>query len=316
MRGSSPFALPLILAACGVNAVVDEGVEPPRRLAVLPLEGTIPWRDRELIRSMLRERLRTLRLTVIENEYTDRVLSERGWMRDPERFRFDAAQLSEQCAALGVDGLVRGSAFDADELDVGVAFRDAIRGAVECHRSDGRRHWRIEHSETQSGGLALRSGQVITAVREQLEHGSSVAFVALIEDWLDTVLAVLPELPLEGFELPRAPRIEELVLATALRRGAELQRGDRIVVEVRATPGAILAFDLAPLVEGLPMVEVEPGRYRGEYRLAADAGAGNPEVRIHLRDRFGREDARAGERLSEALGARLPAPAARPGRRP
>ncbi|MCA8958986.1 MAG: hypothetical protein KDC38_00675 [Planctomycetes bacterium] len=282
-----------LAAGCASPVEVSVGLAVPGRVAVLPVTGPAGPAERDYVRTLVRERLRVRNFAVIDNAYVDRVLSENGWLHDADEAdgtllphlsdreeELDAATL---CAALDVDGLVIGEDLRARDLNLLV---------VRCHGIDGRWHlrganssfaWRTHFSVRHWGGLLLQSGQLFSALGEQLRAGTRSAFRVLATEYCDELLDTIPMAAPESLDLPIAP---EIFAVESHRRPGEL-----LEVEVTATPRALVSYDLAPHLRGLPTREVIPGSYRGVHRV--DSGERFPfdgVVRAHIRDRFGHAD--------------------------
>ncbi len=289
MNALRPLAVGLALtfAACGgVSYHLDRNVPAPATVAVLPMQGPAPAGLRDAARQLLQSRLVARGYRVPELAWTDRVLSEHGWLRDPERFQLDAGKLGEMLTALHADAALVGDGFDESSFNVFVLRRHAVGGRVALRNADGREYWSSDHGASTFGGFLLTSGQVFAELRAQGEHGTPMASLALIDEFVEDVVGTLPTRELQP--PPGAPPALTEVTSWRAAKGADVVR---VRVEAKAPAGATLRFDLAPFAVGVPMVAQtdDAGRFHGEYEMPADVVV--PRILVHARDAFGRETA-------------------------
>lgn len=273
----------LPMAACGgVQHTVRTTVPAPRTVAVLPFAGTADAAVRDSARLLVHSRLHERGLRVVDCTWVDRVLSERGWLTDPASFDPAQLPLAQVTAALGVDAIALGRDLEDSRFNLLLVRRHAFGGRLELQLADGGAWWASDHRTSNLGGLLLASGQVFTELRAQGAHGTPMATLALVDEFVEDVLATVPMQ-----ELPPVPGSPPLLHAARCERLATAT-GERLVVEVQADPGAAVRFDAPPLT-GVPMAPVpgQPDRYRGAHDLAAGSPA--LTVTILARDAFGRE---------------------------
>jgi hypothetical protein len=77
----------------------------------------------------------------------------------------------------------------------------------------GGRYWSADHTAGATGGFLLTSGQVITELRAQGEHGSSMASLALVDELVGDVVETLPH-----GKAPSPPAGEPFVQQITVRR--------------------------------------------------------------------------------------------------
>lgn len=282
----APIAAALLLAACGgVSSKLRTDVPAPATIAVLPIGGDeAPVGLRDACRQLLHSRLVARGYRAPELSWVDRVLSEHGWMQDPERFALDPEQLPAILKALDADAAVLCEDFDESSFNVLLLRRHAVGGRVAMRYPDGREYWSSDHSAVAFGGFLITSGQVIAELRAQGEHGTPMASLALADEFTADVVGTVPERELAPPEQP-APVVGNV----ETWREKAPDGGQRVVVKARANPGCELRFELAPLVAGVPMVAM-PGdaeRYLGQHDVPATASPQRLVVRA--RDAFGRE---------------------------
>lgn len=272
------------LAGCGgVSYHVAKDVPAPQSIAVLPLPGDAAPGVRAAARSLLHSRLHARGYLTPELTWVDHVLAGRGWLTDPDHF--DAAHVppAQLAEALGVDAVLIGREVDESRFNFVLLRRQRVTGAFRVVAADGRDYWTAEHGAGSFGGLLLGSGQVITELRAQGDHGTSMASLALVDQMIAEAADTVPS------RQPPAPPAEPASIAGAEVARTTLPDGkQRIVVTARGAPAQILTFDLLPGPTGIPMVPAagDRGIYRGAHDV--DAGRTFAGVRVHAHDAFGR----------------------------
>src|SRR5262249_1660342 len=141
--------------------------------------------------------------------------------------------------------------------------------------------WSASDTAAHTGGLLLKSGQVISELREQGEHGTPMATVALVDEFVEDVAGTLPQQTPKG--PATAPGLPLVVGEVAVERGPSPLPGcERILVTAHSDEASELEFD-AGNVRGVPMAHA--GKV---FRGAADvpSGAGSAVV-VHARSPYG-----------------------------
>lgn len=274
-----------LLAGCGsVSHHIASDQPEPRRIAVLPLAGTAPNGLREAARHLLHSRLQSRGYQVPELAWVDQRLAEHGWLRDPARFEPTAAALPELLAALDADAVAIGTGLDETRFNWLVLRRHAVHGQFELRNATGGRYWTADHTAGATGGFLLTSGQVITELRAQGEHGSSMASLALVDELVGDVVETLPP-----GKATSPPVGEPFVQQVTVRRQPAANDGERYVVEANAPAGATVRFQFEPGVDGVPMATSteDPQRFVGAIDLPA--GTNPRRLVVSARDAFGRK---------------------------
>lgn len=254
VRLCTSFLCLIPLSACsGVTARVASDMPAPRSVAVLPISGSADPAARELARSLLASRLAAQGFQVVEAGYVDRVLSERGWLRDPEAFDIQQVPSGDAVRALGVDAVLRCDGLDAHSFNGLVLRRQSVGGAIHLVGADGREWWQASGTNANNGGFLLQSGQVFTEIRDQAAHGSPMAMVALLDGFVEDVIASVPSQPPPG--APLSPGLP-LQLSDAAVERVPMPGSNRLRLRVRATAtaGCQLTFDVEGVLSGVPMV--------------------------------------------------------------
>jgi hypothetical protein len=277
--------LTLVAAGCGgVRSRVHKDVATPRTIAVLPVAGAALPELRDATRALLHSRLASRGYQVPELAWVDRVLAERGWLRDPNRFDAAALPIGPACEALAVDAVALTTKVDESRFNVLILRRHALAADFSIKTRADSTFWSASHTAGSYGGFLLTSGQVFSEFRAQGSHGTPMASLALADELIADVAETLPSrAPEPGPQDPPA-------VATASVATSTLPDGTfRVFVEATATQHANLQADLPPLAAGVPMVadQRDPQRYRGYHDLAA--GENFTHVVVRARDAFGRE---------------------------
>lgn len=283
-RCAATFACAFLLAACGgVHHTIRREVPQPATLAVLPFGGEADAATREATRALLQSRLAARGYRPVEANWVDRVLAERGWLRDPAKFDPAKLPMPEVIEALGVDAAVVGTDFDETRFNIVVLRRHAFGGTLAVQRRDGV-YWTANHAAGSFGGFLLTSGQVFEELRAQGNHGTPMATLALVDEFVSDVVGTVPARTAGG----AAVGPPELAFVSA-SRAAGRDGSERLTVEGRATPGCTVTMDVLPAVRGVPMVAVpgEPGRYRGAHDLEQGVAVG--AIALRARTAFGTE---------------------------
>lgn len=278
--------------ACGsVSHSIRTDVVQPRSIAVLPFAGDASPALRAAARQLLASRLLTRGYDVPEAAWVDRVLSERGWLRDPERSAPTSVPMpfAEVLQALGTDAVAIGSDLDESSFNILVLRRQAIGGRVAITDAAGREYWSANHGAASLGGFLLTSGQVFTELRAQAGHGTPMASLALTDEFVADVVGTVPMRI-----AATSPVIQPPVISAIRATRSAGSDGERVVVEAEAPRGVTLRFELAPYIGGIPMSELPdaPGRYRGAQELPT--GTAITRVTVRARDAFGRESKQEG----------------------
>jgi hypothetical protein len=256
-------SLAAVLAACGgVQHRLQPNVPPPHTIAVLPFQGLAAPAVRAAARQLAQSRLRTLGYRVAEPGYVDRVLTDRGWLRDPERFVTPDSR-TDVCVALGTDAILVGDGIEETKFNYLVLRRHRVGGTLTIDLADGREWWRVEHAAGKFGGFLLTSGQVFAEFRAQGEHGTPMATMALTDEFTADAIGTVPAVPATD-TVPMPPPIANVVA----KRTPTATGESRLLVEAAAPSGCQLRFAVDGAAAAVPMVESpRTGHYRGWHDL-------------------------------------------------
>jgi hypothetical protein len=285
-------------AACSAATKVVQPLEgePPSTIAVLPPEGTLSSRSKAILRGLLGSLLADRNYAKLDDEIVDSRLASAGYSPwNPDWLPADEA-LASFGRSIGAEGLVLAEDFVDDRFSAGVVFRRGLTGTLRLlDARTGKTVWKAEVGSSDSGGVLLESGQVIRALSETIESGGEEAFGHLAANLaLDAAEAFPPNS--RPRRIPERPRVET-VRVTRLGASASppdlLVAGDTLEIVARGSAAARGRASIAGLAGDLPLVEEEPGAYRGRLRIEAGHGQGSGPVVVTLYDAFGNTSAPA-----------------------
>lgn len=276
--------LALAAGCSGVDWKLDRAQPVPHTIAVLPFAGTADPLARDTARGLVAARLAARGYAVAELPWVDRVLSERQWLRDPRDYMTDPAQLAAVRQALGVDAVLTGGAIDESQFQFVLLRRHTFGGDLAITGAAAQPWWRASHRAGGFGGLLVHSGQVFTELQAQASHGTPMATLALVDQFVEEVVDTLPVAPSIDV-LMAAPRLADV----RVQRTAGGDATTRVEVAATAPAGASVRFDLGARHLGVPMAE-DP-QHAGSFRGACDAAAADATLAlvVHARDAFGLE---------------------------
>jgi hypothetical protein len=309
LKGAGLLAiLTLFLGACRItkNRFPGFAGAPPKTLAVLAPEGTFPERGRQILRQLVGGHLEERQYEVLDDEFVDLQLTRAGFDPGAEKWLPGDAELAKAGSALGADVLVILSRFEDEQVSAAVLYQRGLGGVVRwLDTRTARTVWSTEVSITKFGGLAIESGQVVKALENNFENGSEAAFVRLASAIARDVAAEVPLHPEPAGVKPR-PVLDSLTVVPA----ASLAAGREWTAEARGSRGGRAIVRFATLTGEFPLVEEEPGVYRGRFRVVPGWGEVSGSFRAVLYDAYGESSAVVSTRDAFALAApRLDPPA-------
>jgi hypothetical protein len=281
----------LLLASCS-SLISDRKSEvpPPRTIAVLPFSGRGDVASRALVRNFAGARMAEEKVLVLDRAWVDQRLSEGGYLADPADFVFKQAEVASMCERLEVDGVLVGDLVEFASSDFLLFHTRSLDARLQLFLRDGRRVWMARHTVSKNGGLALESGQLLSAVQRELGFEASRERAAFAWRLVEEAFARSGGFDAGMVLHEEQPRIDS-AHAMLSRGGSPAQ--ERIVVEASGQPGASARFDLADQVQGVPMFEFAPGRYRGIFeRRDQDGLDAEPAVSVEFVDHFGHKSVR------------------------
>lgn len=262
----------LLLPGCGpsIRSSLAPGAPLPASLAVLPSEysGEIPRERLNLVRSAVIHELRNNHFVVVE----DRVLSSVCSTPDcPEK-----SQLTKDYL---VDGFVKLSITSFSRNNFIAGYYNQLNGSIIVSDSAGQELTSVDHTENESGGVLLQSGQVLEGILSQVKHSGDSAFDELADRFAKKVVEKLPSPNVSS----RASQPEGLELALT-STSTVWSSPSSYTVCVDGTPHSFAYLVLSLTRSSLR--ELRPGHYCGSFSaLVAEPFEGIQAV--ELRSAFG-----------------------------
>ncbi|HKD99488.1 MAG TPA: hypothetical protein VKE69_00645 [Planctomycetota bacterium] len=291
-RASLAASAALLAIACSSGARVTRELrgEAPATVAVLPIEGTLSPRAREILRRLVGSFVQGRNYAKLEDEAIDARLAAAGYAPWNPKWLPSDADLAKFARSAGADAVVVGDRFDDTRFSAGVFFQRGLTGRLRVVRArDAETIWSADVGSSSSGGLLLGSGQAIRAVSETVEAGSEATFGRLAAGLALDAIDLLPQHPKE-MEVRARPVITDLKVKRALELhadGGPLAAGDVVEIEATGTPGARARASIAGRTGDVPLPETAPGVYRGLVPIEPGSGTGSGPAVVVLYDAYG-----------------------------
>lgn len=271
LAGFVLFGLVVLEGCSGAKVVVHKNVQEgayPLAVAVLPftLESKLDKTEADAPADMLRRvfyaHFSYLGYSDLPLAEVDRRLKKSGYT-DPESFaNLPIAELRE---LLGADAVVKGHLINHSNFTGGIYAETWIKAKLSMvDLRTGLTLWETEHEELDQSSII--SPTVVNMVRQQIENADTEhAYHKVAEEFALQVVKEVPD--------PAAPRASEIKLPKIRSMHAELPGkpslapGDLIRVRLVGDPDMKASFDIGGWKSRLPLREVAPGDYRGEYRI-------------------------------------------------
>jgi hypothetical protein len=241
---------------------------PPRTIALLPanLKGEVARERVEMLENLTARELKNRGYILLDDQLVAKVCPASPCAADKlfKNYAIDAV------AALDIES--------ASQNNFLAGYYNTIAGTLKLTAKDGSSLGEISHSERESGGLLLQSGQVFQGVIDQIGHSGDDGFTLLAERFARSISSKLPE----------------------AKSGADvnLTASSLVINDVSATPVKLPIYKVcASSVPGLQaniiagrarstLREVGPGRYCGAFRADSLTNYSN-QVAVEVRSPFG-----------------------------
>ena len=268
--------IPLLIAVffltgCGgakvvVHKKVQDGTY-PTAVAILPFtvetdiaEGKLPA---DILRRIFFAHFSYLGYSDLPLEEVDRRLNNSGYA-DPSNFNnLDIVELRD---LLGADAIIRGKIIGANNFTGGIYAETWIHAQLEMiDLRTGAPIWEIKHEEIDQSSIV--SPTVLNIIKQQVGNANpEIAYTKVAKEFAVQVVNEIPD-PADkrGREI-KLPKIYRF--RTDLQPKTELKEGDAFNVVLSGDPNMVASFDIGSWKTRLPMQEVSPGLYRGEYKVS------------------------------------------------
>lgn len=175
------------------------------------------------------------------------------------------ATVPELAAALGVDGLLFGKVTDYKKVYAGVYSQLRVEAEVWLvNAGTGQEIFRLRESVSyHEGGIPLSPLSVVVTVVSTAINLRDIQKVRLVNELCYKFMGKIPS-PATMASAAGRPVIREV-----LTNAVEGPFGPKRVIKVglQGDPGLVATYDLGSFRKGLPMTELQPGIYAGEYAV-------------------------------------------------
>jgi hypothetical protein len=178
-------AISLAIVSCGptVHSTLPTGGSLPVSLAVLPADYSvdIPQQRVDLVREAVISELRNRRFVVVEDKVVSQICST---PLCPERERLTHNYL--------VDGFVTLSLSSFSKNNFVAGYYNQLQGSISVTDPTSKELVSVSHTENESGGLLLQSGQIFQAIISTVKNSGDAVFDNLAERFAQAVVEKLP----------------------------------------------------------------------------------------------------------------------------
>lgn len=285
MKQALLIILLLFVTACAPTLKVQQqagGVEIkdsdfPRHVAILPfVNGTGEPGLEVLVRRNFANHFSSknyadLKLPVVDEKV---VLFEKASGRNPQQ-----ATPQELSVALGADGILYGKVTEYNKIYTGVYSQLGVEAEVWLvNARTGTELFRFkEVVRYHEGGVPLSPLSAVVTVVSTAMNVREVQKVRLVNELCGKFMEKIPS-P-KGMASDARPQIKDV-----LTNAADGPFGPRRVIEagLEGEPGLVATFDIGNFRKGLPMKEVKPGTYAGNYAVLPDDNTRDMPITVTL----------------------------------
>ena len=269
----APLALFAMLAVgCGptLKSSLPVGASLPATIAVLPSDYSvdIPRERIDLVHAAVVRELRNQNFVVVEDRVVESICSTPAC---PEKSRLGQDYLVDAFATVSL------SSFSKNNFVAG--YYNQLQGELLVTDKTGKELVRVEHSENESGGLLLQSGQVFQAIISTVKNSGDSVFENLAEKFAKTVIEKLP-----AHQTALPPGSTEGVEVALTSASVKWDSPASYTVCAQGTP-----HSFAYLLTGTTrsqLREVSPGKYCSKFSPLVTSPTRGIEA-VELRTAFG-----------------------------
>ena len=180
-------------------------------------------------------------------------------------------------AKYGIDAFFQLSIDSIQTTNILAAYYNSVSGKLAAYDTSAQQIGVVTHTERQSGGILLQSGQIFQGINEQLSQQQGNTALPLISSFITHLTEKLPKIThnQKSIEIPHIT-------------GTSIVRRDESVHDICLLGTPSLKGTVTILKVVSPLREVTPGRYCGTYRLEGVES----ELKVDLRSPFGAVDRR------------------------
>jgi hypothetical protein len=289
--GAAIASVALLVLACGCASNGGSAPKPvqlsedfvfPSQVAVLPFVNRSSDPDAgRTVRKLFYNFFSSLNYNDVELAVVDETLKKHG-LYDRIAARGDYS-LPRVCDLLGVDGIIRGEVTRFGK-NYALLYTDTQAGlrASFVHCRQGQTLWELSDEEHLREGNLPTSlpGLALALVNTYLKHSATEAYAAAS----NLCMRMVGTIPNPSVLVEPPPRIRLLVHNGA---GQQLLPGEVLRLVLLGEPGQSGEWDLGNIAKRIPLTEVEPGAYAGEYVVGTEDRASGIRIRARLKNREG-----------------------------
>lgn len=240
----------ILISACApkVRVAKDFSGAISPSLALLPASHTsLAARERvALIQQELSSELRNKGFFVLDSKVVERTCSN---PECPERQQLAKKHGIDTFAQVQVDSIARNNFL--------AGYYNSIRGLLRFSSKDDRELLRVEHAESERGGLLFNTGQIVQGIISQVKNSGDEAYGTLASKFVRTLVNQVP--PPSSQSTTENGEFQ----ISSLRTEKTPLGADKVCI--RGTPNLSAYITLHRTRTNLR--EVTPGEYCGIYRL-------------------------------------------------
>ncbi|MFB3924814.1 MAG: GNA1162 family protein [Syntrophales bacterium] len=254
----------------------------PKTVAVLPFVNSSQSKEgSDVVRRGFYNHFSSTTYKGIEWYRVDSMLK-KAELTDPEVINKKSPQ--ELGKLLEADAVVYGNITHFDRVFAGIYSQVSVGAEVKMYDSKtGHFLWSGRHvARYHEGGISTTPVGLIATVIATAMNVREIQLLRACDDLFRDMVKTIPQPTIA--EATRPPSITFLYQNTD---NLPKKAGDEIVVVIQGDPGMQATFDIGAYRKGIEMKEVEPGGYRGIYRIVPGDNVDRAIVTGHLTDRSG-----------------------------
>ena len=258
-----------LLGGCGtvdlkVRKTLDHPNIHPKTVAILPftLVGSAPEGipAHKLFRECFFNYFSYLGYVDIPLETIDSKLQAAGILKFKKVLELSPERLRD---ILGVDAVVKGQVLNTSNFTGGIHAETSIKAKiVMLDLRTGETLWETEHTESTYSGIL--SPTIVEIIQDQMENVKvHQALYKTAELFSIGMMRAIPDPTGVWQENIRLPEI--ISIETNLKPNQKLQTNDQIYVNLKGDPGLKGSFGIGSWKSNIPLKEIVPGMYSGNY---------------------------------------------------
>jgi len=263
------------LQGCGptVHSKLAKDASLPIHIALLPSDYRvdIPKERIDLVRQELIAELRNRNFVVADDKVVQAICSSPSC---PERQTLSAQHLVEAYATLSLDSFAKRNFL--------AGYYNTLSGSVSFADRSGNELVKIEHTESEKGGLLFNSGQLIQGILSQVKNSGDAAYEELASEFAASISDELPSpSPLANGTAPEGLSVSISSVT------AEWDGPSRYTVCLSGTPHSFASILVGQ--QRTTLREISPGRYCSAFSGLVASSSQSPAFG-ELRSAFGNSD--------------------------